>query len=49
MPKPDSAWMACLDCTRGSKGDKSCAAGSNARSRGLGCFNGTKREKGKQK
>jgi len=40
MPKPDSAWIPCMRCKRGSRGEKSCSAGWKARNLKTGCFNG---------
>ena len=41
MPKPNAQYVNCLHCTRGPKGDKSCAAGFRARTlKGSGCFLG---------
>ena len=56
MPKPESAYVACLDCARGPKGkdrDNLCSAGWQARTRKTGCYlgdriSGTKAKKGEQ-
>ncbi len=42
MPqKPSAQYVNCIHCTRGPKGEKSCAAGAHARSvKGSGCFLG---------
>ena len=41
MPKPTAQYVNCIHCTRGPKGEPSCAAGQAARTvNGGGCFLG---------
>lgn len=40
MPKPLAQHVPCIHCTRGCKGEKSCAAGWRARTLATACWNG---------